>query len=79
MDQAVIRPDEGPVSRTSVPVDPGSRAAPVLGYASVQPEEDEHPLQELQQQASKIVSECQRLGLSLLGVVREREPKRGPC
>ena len=57
---------------------PGSSATPVLGYASVDPEEEEHPLAELERQADKIASECQRRGLSLLRVVREREPKRGP-
>lgn len=50
----------------------------MLGYASIDPQQEEHPLGALQRQADKIVSECQRRGLPLLGVVREREPKRGP-
>ena len=51
----------------------------VLGYASVDPEQEEHLHGDFQSQAEKITSECERRGLLLLELVREREPKRGPA
>jgi DNA invertase Pin-like site-specific DNA recombinase len=45
----------------------------VLGYATVQEEHGESLQAELRRQAGEIASACARLGLHLLGIVRERE------
>jgi DNA invertase Pin-like site-specific DNA recombinase len=50
---------------------------PVLGYATVSTQRGEHPNRDLQKQAETIASECERRGLALLELVREREPHRG--
>lgn len=49
----------------------------VLGYASVDPDAEESLNREFQRQMDRIAAECDRRGLSLLEVVRERKPKRG--
>lgn len=77
MDQVVGLGDDQ-IRAVSVAVYRGSQATPALGYASVDPEQEDDPLGELRRQANTIVSECQRRVLPLLEVVREREPKRGP-
>jgi DNA invertase Pin-like site-specific DNA recombinase len=51
------------------------QAVPVLGYASMDPQPG-GPRSDFRGQAEKIASECERRGLSLLDVVRERVPQR---
>jgi DNA invertase Pin-like site-specific DNA recombinase len=51
------------------------QAFPVLGYASMDPQPGD-PGKDFRGQAEKIASECERRGLSLLDVVRERVPQR---
>jgi DNA invertase Pin-like site-specific DNA recombinase len=51
------------------------QAFPVLGYASMDPELGDSG-KDFRGQAEKMASECERRGLSLLDVVRERVPKR---
>lgn len=53
-------------------------ATPMLGYLSVDVEHEADPTGEFRRQAKEIASECERRGLSLLGLVRDREPRRGP-
>jgi len=48
----------------------------MLGYASVYPNHDERLSVELRRQADEIASACERRGLSLLEVVRDRERER---
>ncbi len=50
----------------------------VLGYATVQDEHGERAQAELRHQAVEITSECQRRGLCLITVVRERERQHRP-
>lgn len=57
----------------------GYPATWVLGYASVDPEQEGYANGDFRRQEEKIASECERRGVSLLGIVREREPKRGPA
>lgn len=57
----------------------GYASVPVLGYASLDPEQEEHLKMQFQRQAKRIESECERRGLWLLEVVRERKPQRGPA
>ena len=56
---------------------PAAGRTPVLGYASVQEENDERSHRELRRQAAQIGAECERRGLHLLAVVRERERQHG--
>jgi DNA invertase Pin-like site-specific DNA recombinase len=52
-------------------------AARAVGYATLNAQHTESARQEVRKQADTIESECQRLGLSLFQLVREREPQRG--
>jgi DNA invertase Pin-like site-specific DNA recombinase len=54
----------------------GCVAIRVLGYASVDARHVGQPNGDLQKQAERIAAECERRGLSLVGLVREREPQR---
>jgi DNA invertase Pin-like site-specific DNA recombinase len=68
--------DGGPA--TPAPRAPRSRKAMrALGYASVGPEGGPASSDQLQRQKQAIERTCQRLGLELVEVVREREPKAG--
>ncbi len=49
----------------------------VVGYASFAPQDAESPNGHLRRQAENIALACAQRGLSLLEIVREREPKRG--
>ena len=51
------------------------QAPPVLGYASIDPQPGSSR-NEFRRQAEKIASECERRGLALFDVVRERVPRR---
>jgi DNA invertase Pin-like site-specific DNA recombinase len=52
------------------------QGAAVLGYASVDAEHDESSNENLRRQVDEIARECERRGLRLLEVVRERERRR---
>jgi DNA invertase Pin-like site-specific DNA recombinase len=54
-----------------------SNPTPVFGYACVDPQPHDLPTGEFGRQAEEIAAECDRRGLALLQVVREREPRRG--
>jgi DNA invertase Pin-like site-specific DNA recombinase len=56
---------------------PGIEAVPVLGYASIDASPGSPSNREFQAQAEKIAAECDRRGLVLLELVREREPHHG--
>src|SRR5690242_20422279 len=45
----------------------------VLGYMTVHEEDRDRSREELRRQAQEIISMCARLGLHLLGIVRDRE------
>jgi DNA invertase Pin-like site-specific DNA recombinase len=60
-----------------IPSSPESAAIPVLGYATVDARRGERSRREFRTQAETIASECERRGLALLELVREREPHRG--
>jgi len=63
-------------------VDQPVRAMParVLGYASVTDEQAEGSQRELRRQVEEIAADCERRGLRLLGVVRERQRQhQRPC
>jgi DNA invertase Pin-like site-specific DNA recombinase len=47
----------------------------VLGYASAYARRGEYSNRDFERQAEEISGECARRGLSLLGIVREREPE----
>ena len=49
--------------------------ARVIGYASVAVEPGERRAEEFQRQAERIASECAQRGLSLVTLLREREPR----
>jgi DNA invertase Pin-like site-specific DNA recombinase len=53
------------------------RATRALGYASVPADDDPENVARLERQKRSIERTCQRLGLELVEVVREREPKAG--
>jgi len=53
------------------------RAIPVVGYATVGTQDEQLPHGGFEGQAEMIESACERRGLSLLELVREREPRRG--
>jgi DNA invertase Pin-like site-specific DNA recombinase len=84
-----VRPARGPeleaLSRaadgapeTPAPRAPRSRKAiRALGYASIGPEGGPASSDHLERQKQAIERTCQRLGLELVEVVREREPKAG--
>jgi DNA invertase Pin-like site-specific DNA recombinase len=55
----------------------GCQEIPVLGYATVNAERGERRRRAFRRQAETIASECERRGLTLLELVREREPHRG--
>jgi DNA invertase Pin-like site-specific DNA recombinase len=74
-----IEPAEPPEEPVEPPAPaPARRPAPAsvraLGYASVSADD---PTEELTRQAEAIERRCERLGLELVEVVREREPKAG--
>jgi DNA invertase Pin-like site-specific DNA recombinase len=77
VDREGMRRDPGPNGQRVFPNERRPRGAAVVGYASfVAP--DEAALDgNLRSQSEKIASECTRRGLSLLQIVREREPRRG--
>ena len=52
-------------------------AAAVIGYATISGSEDGVKGQELTEQAEAIARECERRGLALLELVRERQPENG--
>jgi DNA invertase Pin-like site-specific DNA recombinase len=52
-------------------------AIPMVGYVTVGAEQRERARQDTRSQVDTIEAECERLGLALLEVVRDREPKRG--
>jgi DNA invertase Pin-like site-specific DNA recombinase len=64
---------------TPVPkVGPSSqKATRALGYASVPADDDPENVARLERQKRSIERTCERLGLELVEVVREREPKAG--
>src|SRR5436309_8986312 len=52
-----------------------AQCAAVLGYASAYARRGEYSNGDFHRQAEEISGECERRGLSLLDVVREREPE----
>jgi DNA invertase Pin-like site-specific DNA recombinase len=71
---AAERAPEAPAPK----VEPRSRTATrALGYASIPADGDAATADRLEQQKQAIERTCQRLGLELVEVVREREPKGG--
>jgi DNA invertase Pin-like site-specific DNA recombinase len=50
---------------------------PVVGYAALDGRRGDSARQEARRQKEAIEAECERLGLSLLELVRERQPQRG--
>jgi DNA invertase Pin-like site-specific DNA recombinase len=49
---------------------------PLVGYASPNPQQDDHQERALRRQTATIAADCERRGLALLETVREREPQR---
>jgi len=71
--------DDHAAAPTDVPFsehrEPG--AIPVVGYAAAGMQDEQLSDREFEAQAEMIVAACERRGLSLLELVREREPWRG--
>jgi DNA invertase Pin-like site-specific DNA recombinase len=68
-----LRGDEAPALRL---VPPAAPARLMLGYASWDGRDGAHP-RDFRRQADQIAAECGRLGVTLVQLVREREPRRG--
>lgn len=65
------------VVEATVLIESRSRAARVVGYASVAWKSDRPSKEELRCQTESIVGACAQRGISLLEVIREWEPARG--
>jgi DNA invertase Pin-like site-specific DNA recombinase len=75
-----MRGGSGPVDRLIGAGDysrVGTQEIPVLGYATVDAQRGERPNGDFQKQTETIASECERRGLALLELVRERKPHHG--
>jgi peptidoglycan hydrolase-like protein with peptidoglycan-binding domain/DNA invertase Pin-like site-specific DNA recombinase len=76
--EAPARKDLGRLQESTPATDArGSRAIPVLGYASGEAQPGHHARADLRAQAKTISRECESRGLALIELVHEREPQRG--
>ena len=74
---AAGRPPNNPRKRVPPSKDGRSKAATVVGYASGAQQPGDRHSADFRAQAETLAAECEYRGLSLLEIVREREPERG--
>jgi DNA invertase Pin-like site-specific DNA recombinase len=79
-----LEPPPPPPAAEGAPETPAPKVGPrsqkatrALGYASIPADDDGENADRLERQKRSIERTCQRLGLELVEVVREREPKAG--